>query len=82
MEFDHGSRQLEPAGENLTLYNWPTSTCSQKVRIVLAEKSLPFEDRRLDSGKNENLADWYLKLNENGVVPTLAHGEKIIVDSR
>jgi len=68
-------------GDTLTLYNWPTSTCSQKVRIVLAEKSLPFEDRRLDSGKNENLADWYLKLNENGVVPTLAHGGKIIVDS-
>jgi glutathione S-transferase len=67
--------------QKLTLYNWPTSTCSQKVRLVLAEKSLPFEDRRLDSGKNENLSDWYLKLNENGVVPTLAHGEKIIVDS-
>ena len=61
---------VNPAAEKLTLYNWPTSTCSQKVRIVLAEKSLPFEDRRLDSGRNENLADWYLKLNENGVVPT------------
>ena len=70
-----------PADEKLTLYNWPTSTCSQKVRLVLAEKSLPFEDRRLDSGKNENLSDWYLKLNENGVVPTLAHGQKIVIDS-
>jgi glutathione S-transferase len=73
--------ELSATNDKLTLYNWPTSTCSQKVRIVLAEKSLPFEDRRLDSGKNENLADWYLKLNENGVVPTLAHGHKIIVDS-
>lgn len=69
------------ADGKLTLYNWPTSTCSQKVRIVLAEKNLSFEDRRLDSGKNENLADWYLKLNENGVVPTLTHGDKVIVDS-
>ncbi len=67
--------------ENLTLFNWPTSTCSQKVRIVLAEKGLAFEDRRLDSSKSENLSDWYLKLNENGVVPTLAHGDKIIIDS-
>ncbi len=65
----------------LTLYNWATSTCSQKVRIVLAEKGLQFVDRRLDSSKSENLSDWYLKLNENGVVPTLAHGDRIIIDS-
>ena len=50
----------------LMLYNWPTSTCSQK----LAENSLPFEDRRLKSGKNENQSNWYLKLNENGGVST------------
>jgi len=67
--------------DRLTLYNWPTSTCSQKVRLVLAEKDLAFEDRRLDSSRNENLADWYLKLNENGVVPTLTHGSRVIVDS-
>lgn len=67
--------------ERLTLYNWPTSTCSQKVRLVLAEKELAFEDRRLDSSKAENLSDWYLRLNENGVVPTLTHGERVIIDS-
>jgi glutathione S-transferase len=66
---------------DLTLYNWPTSTCSQKVRIVLAEKALPWKDHRLDSRRNENLSDWYLALNENGVVPTLEHGERVIVDS-
>jgi glutathione S-transferase len=67
--------------EPLTLYNWATSTCSQKVRIVLAEKFLEFIDRRLDSSKAENLSDWYLKLNENGVVPTLTHGDRIVIDS-
>jgi glutathione S-transferase len=71
----------ETADDNLTLYNWPTSTCSQKVRMVLAEKSLRWNDRRLDSRRAENLSDWYLKLNENGVVPTLAHGQNIIIDS-
>jgi glutathione S-transferase len=70
-----------PGADALTLYNWPTSTCSQKVRIVLHEKALRFEDRRLDSSKSENLSDWYLKLNENGVVPTLTHGPRVIVDS-
>ena len=67
--------------ETITLYNWPTSTCSQKVRFVLAEKQLPFVDHRLDSRRSENLADWYLRLNENGVVPTLVHGDKVIIDS-
>jgi glutathione S-transferase len=65
----------------LTLYHWPTSTCSQKVRLVLAEKSLRFEDHRLESRRSENLSDWYLKLNENGVVPTLTHGDRVIIDS-
>lgn len=72
---------MQAGNDPLILYNWPTSTCSQKVRLVLAEKSLEFEDRRLDSSRAENLADWYLALNENGVVPTLAHGARIIVDS-
>jgi len=73
--------EQKTCGAQLTLYNWPTSTCSQKVRLVLAEKSLAFADYRLDSSKSENLADWYLKLNENGVVPTLAHGPRIVIDS-
>ncbi len=73
--------EASSGGEGLTLYNWPTSTCSQKVRMVLAEKELPFADHRLDSGRSENLSDWYLKLNENGVVPTLKHGSRVVIDS-
>ncbi|AMN39096.1 glutathione S-transferase family protein [Rhodoplanes sp. Z2-YC6860] len=74
-------QSIPSTNDELVLYNWPTSTCSQKVRLVLAEKSLRFEDRRLDSSKSENLSDWYLKLNENGVVPTLTHGQRVIIDS-
>ena len=74
-------KEAAAGADGLTLYNWPTSTCSQKVRIVLAEKALAFEDRRLDSSRSENLSDWYLKLNENGVVPTLVHGSRVIIDS-
>lgn len=66
----------------LTLYNAPHSTCSQKVRICLAEKGLPFEDIRLDLGKGrEHLKPEYLKLNPNGVVPTLVDDGTPIVDS-
>jgi glutathione S-transferase len=66
----------------LKLYNAPHSTCSQKVRICLAEKSLPFEDIRLDLGKGKDqLKPEYLALNPNGVVPTLVDDGNVIVDS-
>jgi glutathione S-transferase len=63
----------------LELYNFPMSTCSQKVRIVLAEKGLAWTDRRIESG--EHLKPEYLKLNPNGVVPTLVHDGVPIIDS-
>ncbi|OGA31413.1 MAG: hypothetical protein A3G80_00065 [Betaproteobacteria bacterium RIFCSPLOWO2_12_FULL_62_13b] len=65
----------------LALYNAPGSTCSQKVRLVLAEKSLPWQDCRVDLRANEHLTDWYLALNPNGVVPTLMHDGRPIIDS-
>ena len=66
----------------LTLYNAAHSTCSQKVRICLAEKGLAFEDIRLDLGKaKEHLRPEYLRLNPNGVVPTLVDDGKVIIDS-
>lgn len=66
----------------LTLYNAAHSTCSQKVRICLAEKGLAFEDIRLDLGKaKDHLKPDYLKINPNGVVPTLVDDGNIIMDS-
>lgn len=66
----------------LALYNAAHSTCSQKVRICLAEKGLKFEDIKLDIGKaKEHLRPEYLKINPNGVVPTLIDDSQIIIDS-
>jgi glutathione S-transferase len=65
----------------LTLYNFPQSTCSQKVRLVLWEKNLRFADRIVQHKTREHLSDWYLKLNPNGVVPTLTHDDAVIIDS-
>jgi glutathione S-transferase len=66
----------------LKLYNAPHSTCSQKVRICLHEKGLTFEDIRLDLGKaKDQLKPAYLKLNPNGVVPTLLDGDAVVIDS-
>ena len=66
----------------LTLYNAAHSTCSQKVRICLAEKRLQFDDIKLDLGKDkDHLKPDYLKLNPNGVVPTLVDDGDVIIDS-
>lgn len=65
----------------LTLYNNAYSTCSQKVRLVLAEKNLVWQDRQIIFKDNEHLAPEYLKLNPNGVVPTLVHDGHVILDS-
>lgn len=65
----------------MELLNNPYSTCSQKVRLTLYEKGIPFRDKRLDFRKKEHLHPDYLKLNPNGVVPTLMHDGRPIIDS-
>jgi len=57
------------------------STCSKKVRLALYEKGLQFESRLLDLQKFEQHAPDYLKLNPNGVVPTLVHEGRAIIES-
>ena len=65
----------------LTLYNNAFSTCSQKVRLVLAEKHVDWTDVQLSFARSEHLAPDYLKLNPNGVVPTLVDDGHIVPDS-
>ncbi len=65
----------------LELYNFSPSTCSQKVRICLAEKGLEWTDTRFNSANGEHISPEYLKLNPNGVVPTLIHDGAVIMDS-
>jgi glutathione S-transferase len=63
------------------LYNAPQSTCSQRVRFVMNAKSLPFEEVKLDLLEGDQLKPDYLKLNPNGVVPTLLHEGQVVTDS-
>ena len=65
----------------LELYNFPQSTCSLKVRICLAEKELNWVDHRLISADHDHLKPDYLKLNPNGVVPTLIHDGVPVIES-
>lgn len=65
----------------IELHHFPFSTCSQKVRLVLAEKGLDFVSHEVDilSGAQHDPA--YVKLNPNRVVPTLLHEGRVLLES-
>ena len=63
------------------LYNAPQSTCSQRVRFIFNAKKLPFDEVKLNLLEGDQLRPEYLKLNPNGVVPTLDHDGAIVIDS-
>ncbi len=65
----------------IMLYHAHISTCSQKVRLCLAEKELEWTSEIIDFSKKEQLQPEYLQLNPNGVVPTLLHNGNPVVDS-
>ena len=65
----------------ITLYHGLASTCSKKVRLALYEKGLEFESRLVNLQAFEQHDPEYLKLNPNGVVPTLIHDGEAVIDS-
>ena len=65
----------------LELYNAGVSTCSQRVRFVLAQKGLAYTDKRIHLEKGEHLTPEYLEINPNGLLPALVHDGRAIVDS-
>ena len=70
----------------IELYQAPQSTCSQKVRLTLAEKGMPemnrdWIERDVDLSKFEQLEPEYLALNPNGVVPTMVHDGTVLIES-
>jgi glutathione S-transferase len=65
----------------LELYHADMSTCAQKVRFVLAEKGLDWEGHVLDLRRRDQHDPAYLKLNPNGVVPTLVHDGHPVIES-
>src|SRR4029079_14036870 len=65
----------------LELYHSGLTTCSKQGRHCLREKGLPYVSRYIELWRYENLSPDYLKLNPNGVVPTLVHDGVPIINS-
>ena len=64
----------------LELYHNINSVCAQKVRLALAEKGQEAKEHLLTLQGDQN-DPAYMKLNSNGVVPTLVHDGNVIVES-
>jgi glutathione S-transferase len=66
---------------SLTFYHSVDSTCAQKVRLVLAEKRLEWEEIRFNLRRGDQFAPEYLQLNPKAVVPTLVHEGRVVRES-
>jgi len=65
----------------LILYHDWGSTCSQKVRLALAEKGLDYEGRVVRLRHFEHLRSAFLALNPEAMVPVLLHDGCVITES-
>jgi GST-like protein len=52
-----------------------------KVSIALEELQLKYKVKKIELSKGTQREDWFLRLNPNGRIPVLKHGEEVIFDS-
>jgi glutathione S-transferase len=65
----------------LHLYHTGRSNCSARVRLLILEKRLPWVSHHVDLYTKENVSAAYFAINPKGVVPTLVHDGRVIVES-
>lgn len=65
----------------MRLYHNGMSSCSQKVRLVLAEKHVQCEMREINLIAGEQRSPDYLAINPRGLVPVLLHDDAKIFES-
>ena len=52
-----------------------------KISIALEEMGLPYEVRVIDFASQEQKADWYVRLNPNGRIPTIEDDGFVVFES-
>lgn len=67
--------------KGLHLLHFRSSSCSQKVRVLLHEKGIPYESHPIDLMREEHVSGWYLGINPRGVVPVIVHDGVVHVES-
>lgn len=69
------------AGNAIKLYDFPSSPNCQRVKVVLAEKNLPYDIVPVDLKQKEQKKPDFLKLNPYGKVPVLIDGATVLYES-
>ena len=65
----------------IKLYDFKSSPNCQRVKVVLAEKNLPYEIVPIDLTKKEQKTSDYLKMNPYGKVPVLTDDNTVLYES-
>jgi glutathione S-transferase len=64
----------------IKIYGSAQSSAARSI-WMLEELEIPYEQQSLNFKEKEHKAEWYLKLNPNGKVPTLTDGEFVLWES-
>jgi glutathione S-transferase len=67
--------------KGLHLLHFRSSSCSQKVRILLREKEISFTSHSVNLAAQKHVSPWFLGINPRGVVPVLVHDGTVHVES-
>jgi glutathione S-transferase/GST-like protein len=63
------------------LYHWEPNANSGKPMLTLAEKGVDYESHYLDLLKFDQHQPEYLKINPDGTIPALVHGDRVLTES-
>jgi glutathione S-transferase len=79
---DSDIRTREVLGwKGVHILHFAGSSCSQKLRIFLNLKDIPWESHHIDLPANENFRPWFLGINPRGLVPVLVHDGTVHIES-
>src|SRR3974390_1976163 len=67
--------------KGLHVLHFMGSSCSQKLRVYLNLKGVPWESHHIDLPANENFHPWFLGINPRGLVPVLVHDGAVQIES-
>jgi glutathione S-transferase len=79
---DSDIRTREVLGwKGVHILHFTGSSCSQKLRIFLNLKGIPWQSHPIDLPGHENFTPWFLGINPRGLVPVLIHDGAVHIES-
>ena len=79
--------EIEPQDQSLKtlsglhLWHAPMSSCSQRVRIVMAETDRTFESHVIHLERGEHATEAYQAIHPKGFVPALVDDGRLVIES-